>query len=86
MIEEHDAEPDDGIDETEFRDTPLPAATRITKSSSGAVTVLSAAMMAVGEILEPEKANVEMEQPADSLDDDSGLDLSFGDLPPIEDL
>ena len=68
-----------------FRDIPLPAASRITKSSSGAVTMLSAAMIAVGEILEPEKANVEMEQPADSLDD-GGLDLSFGDLPPIEDL
>ena len=83
MAIEPDATPEpDG----EFRDTPLPAASRITKSSSGAVTVLSAAMIAVGEILEPEKANVEMEQPADSLDDDSGLDLSFGDLPPIEDL
>ena len=43
-------------------------------------------MLAVGEILEPEKANVEMEQPADSLDDDGGLDLSFGDLPPIDEL
>ena len=85
MIDEHDAEPDDGIDEPEFRDTPLPAATRITKSSSGAVTVLGAAMIAVGEIPEPEKANVEMEQPADELDD-AGLDLSFGDLPPIEEL
>lgn len=76
---------DDGDDEG-FRDGPLPAATRITKSSSTSVTMLSAAMIAVGEILEPEKANVEMEQPADSMDDDAGLDLSFGDLPPIEDL
>jgi hypothetical protein len=69
-----------------FRDTPLPAASRITKSSSGAVTMLSAAMIAVGEILEPEKASVEIEQPSDSTDDDAGLDLSFGDLPPIEEL
>ncbi|MEM9200463.1 MAG: hypothetical protein AAGC53_02335 [Actinomycetota bacterium] len=79
-------EPIDDEHNDEFRDTPLPAATRITKSSSGAVTVLGAAMIAVGEILEPEKASVEMEQPADDLDDDSGLDLSFGDLPPIEEL
>ena len=75
-------------DETDpsFRDGPLPASTRLTKSSSGAVTVLSAAMLAVGEILEPEKTTVEMEQPADTTDDDSGLELSFGDLPPIDDL
>lgn len=73
-------------DDEEMPDGPLPAATRITKSKGGGVTVLSAAMLAVGEILEPEKANVEIEQQADDTGDDLGLDLSFGDLPPIDEL
>lgn len=80
-------EPDDETDETqEFRDGPLPAATRIAKSSGGRGGVLGAAMIAVGEILEPQNTRVEVEQPADASGDDSGLDLSFGDLPPIEEL
>lgn len=75
-MEPHDAE--------DMPDGPLPAATRIVKGRGGGVTVLSAAMLAVGEILEPEKANVEIEQQADDTGDDLGLDLSFGDLPPID--
>ena len=82
-VNPHDAGPRDGH-ATELRDSPLPATARLAKSSHGAVTMLSAAMIAVGEILEPDKASVEMEQPADGLDGDAGLDLSFGDLPPIE--
>ena len=78
MTDEHDAE--------EMPDGPLPATTRIVKSKGGSVAVLSAAMLAVGEILEPEKANVEIEQQADDTGDDLGLDLSFGDLPPIDEL
>ncbi len=70
----------------EFRDTPLPATTRLTKSSSGAVTALGAAMIAVGEIIEPQNTSVEVEQTADAASDDSGLDLSFGELPPLDEL
>ncbi len=63
-------------------DRPLPAYYRATKNG-GAVTVLTAAMLAVGEIFEPEKASVELVQPAD----DSGGDdynLDFGHLPPLD--
>ena len=67
-------------------DGPLPATARIVKSGSGSVTVLSAAMLAVGEILEPEKASVEIAQEADRDADSDGLELSFGDLPPIDEL
>lgn len=68
-------------------DGPLPVTSRIVKSGTGSVTVLSAAMLAVGEILEPEKANVELaEEAADDRGDDLGLELSFGDLPPIDEL
>jgi len=63
-------------------DRPLPAYLRAVKGH-GAVTVLSAAMIAVGEILEPEKARVELVQPADTSGD-TGLDLDFGELPPLD--
>ena len=82
-------EPDESLPEErdeQLPDGPLPAATRIAKSSGGRASVLGAAMIAVGEVLEPHKTDVEMEQPADAADDDSGLDLSFGDLPPIDEL
>ena len=50
----------------------------------GTMTVaLGAAMVAVGEILEPDKTTVEVEQTSsDPLDDD--FDLSFGDLPELD--
>jgi len=63
-------------------DRPLPAYLRAVKKG-GAVTVLSAAMVAVGEILEPEKATVELVRPADTSGD-TGLDLNFGNLPPLD--
>jgi len=63
-------------------DRPLPAYLRATKGG-GAATVLSAAMIAVGEILEPEKARVELVQPSDTSSD-TGLDLDFGELPPLD--
>jgi len=68
--------PDDMVDR------PLPAYVRAVKKG-GAVTVLSAAMVAVGEILEPEKATVELVRPADTSAD-TGLDLDFGGLPPLD--
>ena len=52
------------------------------RAGTGA-TVLAAAMLAVGEILEPEKTEVTMEQVADADLDDPLAGLDFGDLPPI---
>ena len=48
----------------------------------GAV-VLGAAMIAVGEILEPEKTTVEIVQMNDDPEPDLPFDLDFGDLPPL---
>lgn len=48
----------------------------------GAV-VLGAAMIAVGEILEPEKTAVEIVQTNDDPEPDLPFDLDFGDLPPL---
>ncbi|MEM1335480.1 MAG: hypothetical protein AAGG08_18695 [Actinomycetota bacterium] len=67
-------------------DGPLPVTSRIVKSGTGSVTVLSAAMLAVGEILEPEKAAVEIAEQADDQTDVLDIELSFGDLPPIDEL
>lgn len=71
-------------DEQPLPDGPLPATSRITKKGGSGVTVLSAAMLAVGEILEPEKASVEIAEMADDTGDDLDLELSFGDLPPLD--
>ena len=64
-------------------DRPLPPYYRRIKGSS-ATAVLGAAMIAVGEILEPDKTTVEIEQTNDDRHDPEGLDLSFGDLPTLE--
>ena len=45
--------------------------------------ILGAAMLAVGEIIEPEKTTVELTEVADDHVPDKGLDLNFGDLPPL---
>ena len=53
--------------------------------SSPTTAVLGAAMLAVGEILEPEKSRVEIEHAShDGLPTD-GLDLDFGPLPSLDD-
>ncbi|MEQ8719339.1 MAG: hypothetical protein RIE08_17160 [Acidimicrobiales bacterium] len=50
----------------------------------GSGSVLAAAMLAVGEIIEPEKTTVEVEQEAGDPDDAlDGIRLDFGDLPPL---
>ncbi|MEM8705571.1 MAG: hypothetical protein AAGE98_03890 [Actinomycetota bacterium] len=67
-------------------DGPLPVTSRIVKSGTGGVTVLSAAMLAVGEILEPEKAAVEIAEQADDQTDVLDIEITFGDLPPIDEL
>jgi len=77
------SEPEDTDNQAEVLiDRPLPAYLRAVKGG-GAVTVLSAAMIAVGEILEPEKARVELVQPSDTSGD-TGFDLDFGELPPLD--
>ena len=46
--------------------------------------VLGAAMIAMGEILEPEKTTVEIVQTDDDPEPNMPFDLNFGDLPPLE--
>ena len=47
-------------------------------------SILAAAMLAVGEIIEPEKVGVDIEQRDDRDDEpDLGLQLEFGGLPPL---
>ena len=56
---------------------------RPTRSSSSG-SVLAAAMLAVGEILEPDKVRVEIPQEAPSdRGDDEPFTLDFGILPPL---
>jgi hypothetical protein len=64
-------------------DRPVPAYLRAVKGS-GAVHVLSLAMLAVGEILEPEKAKVEMVHPGNGEPSHEPFKLDFGDLPSLD--
>lgn len=75
MTSEADHPPDDSQDET-----PTPR-----RRTGGGGTVLGAAMLAVGEILEPHNANVEIQEEAtsDLLDPPDGLQLDFGELPDL---
>ena len=50
---------------------------------SGAV-ILGAAMLAMGEIIEPDKTSVEIAEVADEYVPEEGIDLDFGELPPID--
>lgn len=50
----------------------------------GSATVLGAAMIAVGEIIEPEKTNVEIVQTDDEPLDEPPFNLDFGSLPPLD--
>ena len=60
----------------------LPAYYRRIKGSSATIS-LGSAMIAVGEILEPSKTAVEVEQVADDPHDPEDLNLSFGGLPEL---
>ena len=55
-----------------------------TKAKGSGAVILGAAMLAVGEIIEPEKTAVEIAEVADDFLPDKGLDLNFGDLPPLD--
>ena len=76
-----DEESSGSFEEPEEPREPEPAAKPRTSMGGGAV--LAAAMLAIGDILEPDKAGVEI---AEQADDDSGPDfgLDFGDLPPLD--
>jgi hypothetical protein len=63
---------------------PDPPTAKQRKSRGGSATFLSAAMLAIGEIFEPEKTTVEIIQTDDDPVDDPPFDLDFGDLPPLE--
>jgi len=54
------------------------------KSRGSAASVLGAAMIAVGEILEPEKTRVEIVQTDDDPEPDLPFTLDFGALPPLD--
>ena len=64
----------------------LPAAEAVRREEprrTGQGSVLAAAMLAVGEILEPEKTQVEIQQENDDPEPDLPVTLDFGDLPPL---
>ena len=50
---------------------------------SGAV-ILGAAMLAMGEIIEPDKTSVEIADVADEYVPEKAIVLAFGELPPID--
>ncbi len=54
---------------------------KVTGSAGG--SALGAAMVALGEILEPEKTRVEIQQEDDEPEPDMPFTIDFGDLPPL---
>ncbi|WP_420639237.1 hypothetical protein [Candidatus Poriferisocius sp.] len=54
---------------------------KATGTSAG--SALGAAMVALGEILEPEKTRVEIQQEDDEPEPDLPFTIDFGDLPPL---
>jgi len=78
-VVEHPGSGDDEPTEDEFA-TPIPK--RRTAGSS--VPVLAGMMLAVGEIIEPEKTHVELTVENSKPVDDDPFELDFGALPPLE--
>jgi hypothetical protein len=87
---EHSSADDDGADddrEDMHTSEPLASATPAApkkKKGGGSATMLGAAMLAIGDIFEPEKTTVEIIQTDDDPIDDPPFDLNFGDLPPLD--
>ena len=54
---------------------------KVTSSAGG--SAIGAAMVALGEILEPEKTRVEIQQEDDEPEPDMPFTIDFGDLPPL---
>lgn len=71
-------------DDAEIDDATAPEPRKPKPAGSGATTVLGAAMLAVGDILEPEKTTVEIVQTNDDPIDDLPFDIDFGNLPPLD--
>lgn len=76
-----DASDPEGRDEETSPDAASPSSSRRRGGGGG---VLGAAMLAVGEILEPEKTQVEIVQTDDEPLDDLPFGIDFGDLPPLD--
>ncbi len=66
-------------------DEPVPRRAPTTKSNSGfAGAVVAAALMGLGEALEPDRTSVDIEEVGEAPDGADLLhDLYFGDLPPL---
>lgn len=80
--------PNEGESTTEAESSdparPLPSERAVRAGRGPGATVLGAAMLAVGDILEPEKSTVEIVQTNDDPEPDLPFDLDFGDLPPLD--
>lgn len=76
--------PDEAERHEDDREDAVEPPAKKAKGGGGATTVLAAAMLAVGDILEPEKTTVEIEQANDDPIDDLPFDIDFGDLPPLD--
>lgn len=63
--------------------TPPPNKRPVRRSAAVQSSALAAAMLAVGEIIEPSNTHVEIVQEAPDGGLGLPLDLSFGDLPPL---
>lgn len=76
--------PDEAERHDDELDDPVEPEAKKPKGGGGATTMLAAAMLAVGDILEPEKTTVEIEQSSDDPIDDLPFEIDFGDLPPLD--
>ncbi|MFN3216422.1 MAG: hypothetical protein ACE367_08015 [Acidimicrobiales bacterium] len=65
-------------------DAPTPSGPPSRRRGGGGAGLLGAAMLAVGEVLEPEKTRVEIVQTDDEPLDDLPFGIDFGDLPPLD--
>lgn len=74
---------DSGRDDESESAATAPAGSPARRRGGGA-GLLGAAMLAVGEILEPEKTRVEIVQTDDEPLDDLPFGIDFGDLPPLD--
>ena len=79
MLEPADGAQNDNEDEHSEPVTPADPK----KAKGGGATILGAAMLAVGDIFEPEKTDVEIVQTNDDAIDDLPFNIDFGDLPPL---
>lgn len=80
-VREASAEVNQTSDEPSDEEFSAPAGPR--RSVSSSAPVMAAMMLAVGEIIEPEKTTVEIAVEHAKPVDEDPLDLDFGDLPPL---